>query len=106
MGTLESHLAPWRADRHCATTASSARRAMTQSLSRSSDSERSLTPRQAHLIGTLRRSREDWLELWELSQRAGYTVKITAANVRELRRRGVIITRPMWNGLSTIEVSL
>ena len=77
-----------------------------QALSRSSDSDRALTPRQAHLIGTLRRSRKDWLELWELSQRAGYTVKITAANVRELRRRGVIITRPMWNGLSTIEVSL
>jgi len=70
------------------------------------DREDALTPRQAHLVGVLRRSREDWLELWELSQRAGYTVKITAANVRELRRRGVIITRPMWNGLSTIEVSL
>ena len=40
-----------------------------------SDSDHPLTPRQAHLIGTLRRSRKDWLELWELSQRAGYTVK-------------------------------
>ena len=71
-----------------------------------SDSDHPLTPRQAHLIGTLRRSRKDWLELWELSQRAGYTVKITAANVRELRRVGVIVTRPMYDGLSTIEVSL
>jgi DNA-binding MarR family transcriptional regulator len=75
-------------------------------LSRSSDSQHALTPRQAHLIGTLRRSREDWLELWELSRRAGYTIKITAANVRELRRLGLVVTRPTWNSLSTIEVSL
>jgi hypothetical protein len=55
---------------------------------------------------TLRRSRKDWLELWELSRRAGYSVKITAANVRELRRLGLVTTRPIWDGLSTIEVSL
>ena len=67
---------------------------------------RALTPRQAHLLGTLRRSRRDWLELWELSRRAGYTVKFTAANVRELRRQGLVVTRPTWNSLSTIEVSL
>jgi hypothetical protein len=42
----------------------------------------------------------------ELSRRAGYSVKITAANVRELRRLGLVVTRPVWNGLSTIEVSL
>jgi hypothetical protein len=65
-----------------------------------------LTARQAHLLGVLRRSREDWLELWELSQRAGYTIKMTAANVRELRRSGLIVTRPTGTGLSTIEVSL
>jgi hypothetical protein len=75
-------------------------------LSRTTDGRHTLTPRQTHLLGTLRRSREDWLELWTLSQRAGYTIKVTAANVRELRRLGVVITRPVWDGLSTIEVSL
>jgi hypothetical protein len=67
---------------------------------------RTLPPRQAHLIGVLRRADEPWLSLWELSQRAGYTVKITAANVRELRARGVIVTRPLWYGLSNTEISL
>lgn len=35
---------------------------MKQALPRTSDSDHPLTPRQAHLIGTLRRSRKDWLE--------------------------------------------
>lgn len=65
-----------------------------------------MTHRQAHIIGVLRRSSEDWLELWELSQRAGYTIKITAANVRELRRQQLVVTRPCWTGLSVTEVSL
>ena len=65
-----------------------------------------MTHRQAHLIGILRRADEDWLELWELSRRAGYSIKITAANVRELRRRQLVVTRPNWTGLSTMEVSL
>ena len=65
-----------------------------------------LTPRQQHLIGTLRRADENWLELWELARRAGYTIKITAANVRELRRRELVVTRPRWYGLSNVEVSL
>jgi hypothetical protein len=58
------------------------------------------------LIGILRRSREDWLQLWELSRRAGYSVKTTSANVRELRRRELIVTRRTWYGPSVIEVSL
>jgi hypothetical protein len=74
--------------------------------SRTGAGRHALTPRQAHLVGVLRRADESWLPLWELSQRAGYTVKVTAANVRELRLLGVVVTRPMWNGLSTIEVSL
>lgn len=65
-----------------------------------------MTPRQQHLIGVLRRADENWLELWELAQRAGYTAKITSANVRELRRRGLVITRPKWYGASSVEVSL
>jgi hypothetical protein len=77
-----------------------------QSLSRTSGCAHALSPRQAHLIGTLHRSREDWVELWQLSRRAGYSVKVTAANVRELRRRELVVTRPVWDGLSPIEVSL
>lgn len=65
-----------------------------------------MTHRQAHIIGVLRRSSEDWLELWEVSRRAGYSIKTTAANVRELRRQRLVVTRPCWDGLSTIEVSL
>lgn len=65
-----------------------------------------LNSRQAHLIGTLRRADESWLELWDLAKRAGYTAKVTAANVRELRRRGLMVTRPVWGGCSTVEVSL
>jgi DNA-binding MarR family transcriptional regulator len=65
-----------------------------------------LSPRQAHLIGVLRRADESWLELWELAQRAGYTSKITAANVRELRHRGLIVTRPTWYATSATQVSL
>jgi DNA-binding MarR family transcriptional regulator len=75
-------------------------------LSRTRDGRHALTPRQAHLIGTLRRADGQWLELWELSRRAGYSIKITAANVRELRRLGIVVTRPNYNGLSTTEVSL
>lgn len=65
-----------------------------------------ITPRQQHLIGVLRRADEPWLELWDLAARAGYTVKIAAANVRELRRRQLVVTRPRWHGLSATEVSL
>ena len=65
-----------------------------------------MTHRQAHLIGVLRRADSHWLPLWELSQAAGYSIKVTAANVRELRRLGVIVTRPAWHGLSQTEVSL
>jgi hypothetical protein len=66
----------------------------------------SLPPRQQHLIGVLRRADESWLQLWELAQRAGYTSRVTAANVRELRRRRLIVTRPCWYALSATEVSL
>jgi DNA-binding MarR family transcriptional regulator len=65
-----------------------------------------LTPRQAHLIGVLRRADESWLELWELAQRAGYNSRTAAANVRELRRRGLVITRPNWYATSATQVSL
>ena len=49
---------------------------------------------------------ENWVELWQLAQRAGYTSRITAANVRELRRRRLVVTRPCWYALSATEVSL
>ena len=65
-----------------------------------------LSPRQQHLIGVLRRADENWLQLWELAQRAGYTAKITSANVRELRRRELVVTRPCWYALSNVEISL
>lgn len=65
-----------------------------------------MSPRQAHLIGVLRRADESWLEMWELAQRAGYSTKVTSANVRELRKRGLVVTRPHWYGLSNVEVSL
>jgi hypothetical protein len=65
-----------------------------------------LTPRQAHLLGVLRRADENWLQLWQLAQRAGYTSRITAANVRELRRRRLVVCRPCWYALSATEVSL
>lgn len=65
-----------------------------------------LNPRQAHLIGVLCRADEHWLEMWDLAKRAGYSAKITAANVRELRRRDLVVTRPIWYELSTTEVSL
>lgn len=44
--------------------------------------------------------------MWDLAKRAGYSAKITAANVRELRRRDLVVTRPIWYELSTTEVSL
>jgi DNA-binding MarR family transcriptional regulator len=66
-----------------------------------------LTPRQVHLLGVLRRADENWLQMWQLAKRSGYSSKITAANVRELRRRDLVVTRPVWNlGPSTTEVSL
>jgi DNA-binding MarR family transcriptional regulator len=67
---------------------------------------RALSPRQQHLLGVLRRADESWLQLWELAALAGYSSKVTAANVRELRRRELIVTRPCWYALSATEVSL
>jgi hypothetical protein len=65
-----------------------------------------LSPRQQHLVGVLLRADDDWVELWELARLAGFTLKTTAANVRELRRRGLVVTRPHWYGLSAVDVSL
>jgi hypothetical protein len=65
-----------------------------------------LSPRQAHLLGVLRYADENWLELWTLAKRADYGIALAAANVRELRHRQLVVTRPIRGQASAIEVSL